>query len=100
MREATHTDKKGRKWAVWIPDQAPDSDAAMGIPIGPPSLESLGLPRELEIKLQNELYARRLWRLRDVNQRRQDVVSAIQAALRLDAQKIIDLYPKGEVIHA
>jgi hypothetical protein len=100
MREATYTDKKGRKFQVWLPDEASDKDAAMGIPIGPPSLESLGLPLELEVKLHNELYARKLWRSRDVKQRRHDIVTAIQAVLRLDVQKIVDLYPEREVIHA
>ena len=64
----------------------------MGIVVGPPSLESLGLPEEYEIMLHNALYARKLFRRKDVRKRRPEVVGAIMAAFRLTAGQIVALY--------
>lgn len=92
MRESEYIDSEGRKWCVGLPDDAPDSHAPMGVRIGPPSLESLGLPKDIEVRLHNELYNRRLFSLADVERRRQDVLGAIMAIFRLDTQKVIELY--------
>lgn len=92
MREVTYTDERGRQWLVQIPDRAPDSDASMGIVVGPPSLESLELPEEFEIRLHNALYARNLFREGDVRRRRPEVVGALMVAFRLTAGRIVELY--------
>ena len=92
MKEATYEDAKGRFWRVLLPDHAPDSDASMGIPIGPPSLDSLELPEEQAVRLHNQLYHRRLFTEQDLKRRRHDVTAALFATFKIDAQKIVNLY--------
>lgn len=97
MKEATYEDKKGRLWRVLVPDHALDSDASLGIPIGPPSLDSLGLPEEQAVRLHNQLYHRQLFTEEDMKRRRHDVTAALFATFKVDSQKIIDLYREEEV---
>ena len=92
MREASYTDDEGRQWAVRVPDGVPDADASLGIPLGPPSLESLGLPLEFEVRLHNQLCARRLFTFRDMKTRRMEIMGALQAALKVDIMAIAALY--------
>lgn len=92
LREVTHEDRKGRLWIVLIPELASDRDASMGIPVGPPSLDSLGLPDELATRLHNQLYHRHLITAADLRGRRNDVTAALFAACKVDTQKIVDLY--------
>jgi len=92
VKRLPYTDPDGRMWLVGLPDDRPDSDVAMGIPLAPPSLDSLGLPEEISIRLQNELVMRRLFDVKDVRKRRIDVIAALQAALRVNCQMVVDLY--------
>lgn len=96
MKDVKYIDSGGRIWWVKIPDNLPDSEARLGIPIGPPSLEGLGLPEEIEISLHNQLAARRIFTSRDIKTRRADVLAAIQGALKLDTEKILTLYKHWE----
>ena len=75
-----------------LPDGVPDSDANMGMIVGPPPLTPLGLPLETEVRLHNALHDRELFTLLDVTKRREHVVGAIMSALKVDAQHIVDLY--------
>lgn len=93
-RIVTYTDAKGRMWAKNLPDSVPDSDAAMGFELGPPSLEPLGLPLDMEVRLHNELFARRLWTFADLKRRPVDVQGAIQSAFKVDAGRIFELYQR------
>ena len=77
---------------VLLPNHAPDSDADKGVVVGPPSLESLGLPRETEIRLHNALYNRGLLTEHDVQARPSEVVASIMSALKVDAQLVMALY--------
>ena len=92
MRQVPYTDPSGRMWVVGLPESAPDSEASMGVPLAPPALDSLGLPEETEVRLQAQLVARRLFDFKDVRKRRVDVMAALQAALRVNVQRIVDLY--------
>ena len=92
MREMSYTDDEGRQWAVSLPDGVPESDAALGIPLGPPSLAPLGLPLDVEVRIHNQLFARRLFTPRDVKTRRMEILGALQAALRVDIVAIAALY--------
>jgi hypothetical protein len=92
MRESSYIDPKGRKWAVLLPEGVPDSDASMGVHLGPPSLESLGLPEEQEVRLHNQLFNRRIYTKQDARKRRQDIIGALFATFKVDAQRIVDLY--------
>ena len=100
MRQSSYTDGEGRRRAVWLPDGVPESDASMGLPLGPPDLRSLGLPIEAETRLHNQLFDRGLLRARDVLKRRQEVFAALQAAFRVDTERIVTLYLESEAANA
>jgi len=91
-RRVTYTDDAGRRWVVMLPEGKPDSDASMGIPVGPPSLEPLGLPEEIEVRLHNALVDRGLLTERDAKMRRSHLLGALQAALKVDIVRVAALY--------
>jgi len=88
----TDTSANGRRSALSVPDDAPQATWPGGVLVGPPDLSGLGLPEEVTTRLHNELFHRGLLRRADVRFRRADVVAALQAALKVDAQLIIDIY--------
>lgn len=92
MKQVSYTDAEGRKWATLIPDDADDSRAEEGIPLGPPPLDSLELPPAVALRLHNELFARALFTERDVLLRTEDVASAVRSALKLSVSEVIDAY--------
>lgn len=96
MRTGSYEDAQGRKWATLLPDGVADIDAAMGLPLGPPSLAVLGLPLEVEVRLHNQLFNRKLFKLVDVKKRRADLFSAIQAAYAADGERIIEVFFAAE----
>ena len=77
---------------VLLPEGVPEDESAKGVRLGPPALDALDLPLSLEVKLNNELFHRRLIREVDVRTRRHDVIGALMATLSLDAGKITALY--------
>lgn len=97
MKESQYQDKVGRWWKVLVPDNS-KGGISQGIPIGPPSLEGLGLPESIEIAIHNELFARRIFISVDIKRNRADVLAAIQGALKIDSQKILDLYLNWESV--
>ena len=97
MKTLPFTDEDGRMWLVGLPDDAPDSDAHKGIRIAPPSLTSLDLPQEVEIRLHNQLFARRLFTRKDVRARLSHVFGALQAAYKVDTGRIVQLYSQEGV---
>lgn len=96
MKRATYKDETGRIWVTSIPDEAPESMAPLGVPVGPPDTSDLGLPDAVAIRLHNELARRRLFTAADVRRRTSEVVGALQAALRVDAGKIVAAYVRVE----
>ncbi len=92
MREVIHIDKDGRKSAVRIPDSASESESQMGILIGPPSLEALGLPQEVEVRLHNQLFERRLFTLEDVRRRHGQLMAAMLAAFKPEVSSLVKIY--------
>lgn len=92
MKERKYTDPDGRMFKVLLPDDAPDEHTQYGIVVGPPSLESLYLPLEIEVRLNNELYYRGLFTKQDVRRHSTDVQGAVHAALKLDIQGVIACY--------
>lgn len=85
-------ERGGRRYKVQVPDDAPKHLWNAGIVIGPPDLTLLNLPKEIETRLHNELHARGIITQKDARKRTQDVHGALQSALRLDAQRIVELY--------
>jgi hypothetical protein len=88
----TVVDPQGRRSAFAVPHGAEASTWSSGILLGPPDLSELGLPEEVTTRLHNELFVRGVTRRSDAKAKRADVLNALQAALRVDAQRIIDIY--------
>lgn len=95
MRRADWTDEDGRKHAVFLPDDADNTEADTGIPIGPLPLGSLGLPLSIEVHLHNELHARGVLTADDLRRRRAEAVNAIAAALKLDVIALEQAWAAG-----
>jgi hypothetical protein len=76
-----------------LPSNVPESAAAQGIPVGPPPLDDLGLPAELQTRLHNQLHDRGLLTYGDLRRSSHtEIVAALMAALRLDAGRVAALY--------
>ena len=73
-----------------------DSEACMGIPLGPPSLEHLGLPLAVEVRLHNELFDRGLLTARDAQRRFKEIFAALQAAYGVDQARILGAYLENQ----
>ena len=81
----------GRKYLVEVPEGF-EHLAQSGLRIGPPDLEPLGLPIDYEVRLNNQLYDRKLFTLADVRLRPEEIKAALQAAFRVDVLTIRNLY--------
>lgn len=92
MKDVTVTDIHGRKSVYSIPDDAPEWHGSMGLFKGPPDLEKLDLPIDIEVRINNQLWARGLITENDLKKRPNEIILAIQSALKIDAQKISQLY--------
>ena len=86
-----YEDEEGRKFLVELPEECQDMPEN-GIRIGPPELDELGWPIELEVKMNNQLFDRKLFTEADVRRRPKDIVAAYWAVLRTDVLKIRSLY--------
>ena len=90
-------EKNGRRYLVQLPNEAPDSDAEKGIPVGPPNIDDLiSLPEPFSTRLHNELFARRIFTLNDTMKNQNEVRAALHAAFRIDVQVIQEAYQKFE----
>lgn len=85
-------DRQGRKTVRTVPDAAPEATWAGGVIIGPPDLSELELSQEVTTRLHNELYNRGIIRRGDARARRPEVHAALMAALRVDSERIIQLF--------
>ena len=92
MKNVRHTDPTGRVWITSIPDDAPNSHASMGLPIGPPDLSTLELPEELATRLHNALVERNILTWDQFRRNRTAVLGALKWALRADIQRLETLY--------
>lgn len=90
LKRASWTDSDGRNKVVLIPE---DSDQAeMGIPVGPPPLTELGLPLDIEVRLNNELANRGILTAVDALKNRAEISLAIQSVLKVDTDRIVQAY--------
>jgi hypothetical protein len=87
--------RDGYKYRAQVPDDAAEHMWQYGVVVGPPDLTSLDLPADVQQRLHNELFNRGLITSRDVRRRSQDVFAALQAALKIDAGRITQLYLEG-----
>lgn len=91
LTRVEYRDEDGRKFLVEVPEGWEDAPE-QGIEIGPPRLDELGLPPELEVKLNNQLYDRKLFTRADVRRRPEEIGAALKAVLRTDVLRIKSLY--------
>lgn len=92
LRRVEYIDSDGRIWIRGLPEGVPDGQAKVGVPIGPPPLASLGLPKAVEVRLHNQLVARDILTEVDARARLAEVQSAVMAAYRVDAHTILGIY--------
>ena len=92
LRRVSYEDSEGRLKVSLLPAKALDIEAPNGIPVGPPNLEKLGLPRDIEIRLNNELFHRNIFTAQDATKHRSEVIAALMASLKVDAGKVVDAY--------
>lgn len=85
-------EKLGKKYKVIVPDDADPELWQYGVVVGPPDLGVLDLPPSIEVRLHNELYVRGLITKVDIMRRGVELVAALQAVLKVDAQRIAELY--------
>ncbi len=97
MRPVDYTDKQGRNYRVMLPDDAPDEEAPMGIPIGPPDVvDHLGLPEPLATRLHNLLHERGLWDIATLRKKGNVLRGVWQAALRVDVNRLHQAYLESD----
>lgn len=93
-KQIEYRNKAGLKYLVEIPGDAPDSHASMGRVIGPPDLSGLGLPKAVELRLNNALYDRKLLTRKDIKP--MALFAALQSAYRVDETTLMNLYKEGK----
>jgi hypothetical protein len=99
MRSVDYTDDRGRNFRVMLPDDAPDDEAPMGIPIGPPDVvDHLGLPEPLATRLHNLLHERGLFDVRTLRKRGNVLQGVWQTALRVDVNRLHQAFLESEKV--
>ncbi len=63
-----------------------------GIRVGPPDIDLPNLPLEYKVKLNNQLYDRKLFTLADVRRRPDEIRASLQSIFRIDVQAIMNIY--------
>lgn len=89
------TDPMGRKFRMAVADDAPDSEAEYGEPVGPPVLDAIGeLGRcmDINVKIHNWLFDMGIMTAKEAQLNRVHISAAIQRAVALDVNNIIALY--------
>jgi hypothetical protein len=92
LKKISFKDEYGRHKVVLLPEEESEENAAIGVPVGPPDLSELGLPAEMEIRLNNELFYRGILTPQDALKKRPEVSAAIQSVLKLDTERIVTIY--------
>ena len=100
MKEASYVDSEGRQIAVWVPEGVPATSASLGIHRGPPPLDGMGLPLDLEVRLNNELFKRGCFEWADVQRNRDLLVQALRVVLNLSAERLLALYLESSSANA
>jgi hypothetical protein len=99
VRAVDYTDDKGRNYRVNLPNDAPDQDAPMGIPVGPPDVvDYLGLPEPLATRLHNLLHEKGLWDVATLRKRPGALTGIWQQALRMDVNRLHQAFVESEKV--
>lgn len=99
MRQIDSTDARGLQRRIELPDDASDDEINAGILVGPPDLSPLDLPPDLEVRLNAELWNRGLFTYADVLRKRNELLAAWQAVLRVDVTRLMALYAGSNGYH-
>lgn len=99
MRTIDYHDSRGCMHRVELPDEADDDEVTNGILIGPPDLSALNLPLELELRLNTELWNRKLLTYADVMRHKGELIAVWQAALQVDAMKLMSVFAGDQGYH-
>lgn len=88
--EAKEIELNGRKYKALV---SPDEQQGAYVVLGPPEglVDELGLSEPLATRLHNILYERGILTAKDATQRNA-VLGALQEALQVDAQKIVETF--------
>lgn len=91
MDHIEHVDEKGRKYKAL-------RDGDLVILLGPPEglVDELDLPEPFATNLHNALYARGLLTISDVTKKTQAIFGALQEALSIDQQKVMECFYRFE----
>lgn len=81
-----------RQYIVSVPEDTEPYEYHMGIIVGPPDLSSLELTPAQEARLHNELFVRGFITKKDVLRNREELIAALQSALILSVEKIVECY--------
>ena len=93
MKKVEYVDELGRYYLMHLPDDVPDTEAGIGVPIGPPDVvDVLDLGEPYATKLHNELYRNKLWTLTDVRKDTKKLFGLLQRLLKIDVHMIINAY--------
>lgn len=82
----------GYKKKILVTDDMEPYEYHQGIVVGPPDLSRLGLPEEVEIVLNNELFIRGIITKRDTIKGREEMFSALQYAFSVTVDRIMECY--------
>lgn len=85
-----YTDDWGRKFLVY------GESSGSSMIYGPVPLDALELPQDVNVRLHNELFNRGLLTADDVRRRPNDVLAALQIALRVNVQQIQNIFVGAE----
>lgn len=99
MRTIDYRDVRGLMRRVELPDEADDDEVENGILVGPPDLFPLGLPPDLELRLNAELWRRGILTYADVMKRPNELIGIWQAALGVDAMKLMAVFAGEQGYH-
>lgn len=100
IRQVVYQDPEGRRFLRGVPSNVPDGEAGRGIPLGPPPLDELNLPLDLEVRLHNQLFDRKLFTEKDAKHRLMEIVAALQAVYLVDARRVLAIYQGRGVLNA
>ena len=97
LKKIEYVDELGRHYLMTLPDDAPDSEAGVGVPVGPPDVvDILDLGEPFATRLHNELYRNKLWTMNDVRRDTKKLFGILQRLLKVDVHRIIDAYAQLE----
>lgn len=93
MRVVDYADERGRKYRVRLPNGVSDSEAAKGVPIGPPDIaDFLEWPEPLATRLHNALFDYELWDVHVARKNPKLLFGMLQRVLKVDVQILMEAF--------